>query len=146
MHARFRTAFTIFLICAQLMATTDVAIARTSHPDSSLFLTNNPNKLLGIGLGLGAAGAGIGLGIYFSVRHGHMLKGCADSGADGLVLVSEANRQTWSLIGDVSGIRPGERVSVSGSKQKKTAGDSRRFVVERISHDYGPCPVHSSRR
>jgi hypothetical protein len=141
MHARLRTSFTILLICAELLATTDTAIARTPRPDSSVFLTNNPNKLLGISLGLAAAGAGIGLGVYFVVHHKHNLTGCAATTADGLNLVTDGDKQTYALFGEIAGIKSGERVRVSGNRNTKDATGLRRFAVERLSKDFGACKV-----
>lgn len=94
-----------------------------------------------IGIAVGAIGAGIGIGIYYAVHHGHSLKGCAVSGPDGLQLQTEGDHQTYVLVGEVAGIKSGERVRVSGKRAKKTAGATPQFLVETLSKDYGACKV-----
>jgi hypothetical protein len=81
----------------------------------------------------------IGLGIYFVVHQNHSVTGCAVSAANGLQL--QGDQQTWALVGGVAAIKPGERVRVSGKKQKKSAGTTRQFLVEKLAKDYGPCPA-----
>jgi len=77
----------------------------------------------------------IGVGVYFAVHHGHSLKGCASSGTDGLQLLNEGNQQTYLLAGNVDGIKPGDRIGVSGKKSRP----GKKFVVGKLSKDYGPC-------
>jgi hypothetical protein len=138
MNARLRTVFTSITVCSLLLATTGAESALGSSHPKSVFLTNDSSKIVGISLGLVAVGAGVGLGIYFAVHHGHTLTGCAASTPDGVELVTEGDRQTYSLIGDVAGIKAGDRVRVSG-KKKKDGGSSRRFLVEKPAKDFGAC-------
>ncbi len=86
-----------------------------------------------------AIGAGIGIGIYYAIHHGHSLTGCAVAGANGLELQNRGDRQTYNLVGAVAGIKPGERVRVSGKKVKRSAGPTQQFLVEQLSKDYGAC-------
>ncbi|MGA7341640.1 MAG: hypothetical protein WBE72_15845 [Terracidiphilus sp.] len=92
-----------------------------------------------IGIAVGAIGAGVGIGIYYAVHHGHSLTGCAASGPIGLELQGQGNQETYALAGEVDGIRPGERVRVSGKREKTNAGAPPQFLVEKMSRDYGPC-------
>jgi hypothetical protein len=87
-----------------------------------------------------AIGAGIGLGIYFAVKpHHHSLTGCAGSGPNGPELVSENDQQTYALVGEVAGIKPGNRIRVSGKKDKKITSPHPQFLVEKLNQDYGAC-------
>ena len=90
---------------------------------------------------VGAIGAGIGIGIYYAIHHNHNLTGCAVSGAEGLELVNKGDQQRYLLVGAASAIKPGERILVSGKTVKKSTGPTPQFLVERLSKDYGPCPV-----
>jgi hypothetical protein len=94
-----------------------------------------------IGVAVAAIGAGIGIGIYYAVHHNHSLTGCAVSGANGLELQNKGDQQTYALVGAVSGIKPGERVRVSGKRAKKSSGPAPQFIVEQVSKDFGPCPA-----
>jgi hypothetical protein len=44
-------------------------------------------------------------------------------------------------VGEVAAIKQGERVHVSGKKEKKTAAATRQFQVDKLSKDYGACPM-----
>jgi hypothetical protein len=89
--------------------------------------------------GIAAASAGIGIGVFYAVHHGHSLKGCAVSGSSGLELTSEGDHETWALVGEVNAIKPGNRVHVSGKKERTASGNPRQFLVEKVSKDLGPC-------
>lgn len=94
-----------------------------------------------IGVAIGAIGAGIGIGIYVAIRHNHSLTGCAVSGANGLQIQSQGDQQSFALIGEVAGIKSGDRVRVTGKKVKSNAGAPRQFLVEKLGKDYGACKV-----
>jgi hypothetical protein len=99
-----------------------------------------------IGVGVAAIGAGIGIGIFYAIHHGHSINGCALSGPSGLELQNRGDQQTYALIGEVAGIKPGDRVRVSGKKSKANSAATRQFLVEKVSRDFGPCEVaHASR-
>jgi hypothetical protein len=122
------------LVCALALTATAPENARAnSIPTQS--------DVVWIGVAIGAIGAGIGIGVYYAFHHGHTLNGCAVSQADGLKLKNNGDDQTYALVGEVSAIKPGDRVRVSGKKTKKSAGPAPQFVVEQLSKDYGPCPV-----
>jgi hypothetical protein len=120
------------------------ALALTAAAPEKGHANTIPTKsdVVWIGVAIGAIGAGIGIGIYYGFHHGHSLKGCAVSGASGLELRNKGDDQTYSLVGAVSTIKPGERVRVSGKKAKKSAGPAPQFVVEQLAKDYGACPVN----
>jgi hypothetical protein len=124
--------------CALLATATDTAKAQIGVTKSQADW---------IVVGIAAIGAGIGLGIYFAVRaHGHSLTGCTGSGPDEPELVSENDQQTYALTGELAGIKPGERIRVSGKKGRKNAGAHAQFLVEKLSRDFGPCKAQPAMR
>ncbi len=126
--------------CALLAATsTQPALATRPRPENSI-----PTKsdVVWIGVAVAAIGAGIGIGIYLAVRpHGQKITGCAASGPNGLQLVSESDQQTYTLMGTTDGIKPGDRVRVSGKKEKSGAGPALQFFVDKPPKDFGACKV-----
>lgn len=96
-------------------------------------------QVAGAVIGIAAVGAAIGIGLYFAISHSHRLTGCAVSGPDGTILTSESDKQTYVLSGDVAGIKPGDRVRVSGKKIKQKSAGTRQYLVEKVSRDYGAC-------
>ncbi len=78
---------------------------------------------------------------------GIAVKGCADPGSDGLVLKTDSDQQSYRLIGLTAGLKPGDRVKVTGKKKKNPKGETgpQRFLVEKVSRDYGPCQAAAAR-
>jgi hypothetical protein len=99
------------------------------------------NQVTGIIIAIVAIGAGIGIGVYFLVRRPPSLTGCAVQGSSSLTLENETDHQVFMLIGDTPNLKVGERVRVTGKKQKKDASGARTFLVEKLNKDYGACKV-----
>jgi hypothetical protein len=79
-----------------------------------------------------------------AVEHSHhTLQGCVFSGPGGLELRTN-DAKTYKLEGDAASIKVGDRVKFHGSHVKKAKHDDageQVFKVEKLSKDYGPCPV-----
>jgi len=138
MDARVRNVFAKVAICALIATTSTVpALATRPHPENSIPTKSQADW---IAVAVVAIGAAAGLAIYFAVRpHHQSLTGCAVAGGSGLELQSQGDLQTYALIGEVAAIKPGERVRVSGKKQKNSASATQRFLVEKLAKDYGSC-------
>jgi hypothetical protein len=78
--------------------------------------------------------------IYAVVHSSHTLEGCAVTASDGIELRQNDGQQSWALLGETASIKAGERVRLSGRRQKKTGGRPRGFVVSKLVKDKGPCP------
>jgi hypothetical protein len=142
MKAGLQSIFARVAVCVlAVTATVPAGGQRRPLPQSGIIVTNNPSKQAAIGIGIAALGVGIGLGVYFIVRGRHNLTGCAVSGASGLQLQVQNDQRTFALVGEVTEIKPGERVRVSGKKEKKSAGALQQFLVEKLSKDFGACTV-----
>ena len=130
------------MICFLVVTTSESGQALHSHPSSSGFgFTPTKGEWAAIIAIVAAVGVGVGFGIYFAVHHGHTLTGCAATSSDGLQLVTDGGGQTYALGGDVAGIKAGDRVRISGKKDKKAGAAARPFEVTKLSKDFGPCKV-----
>ncbi|MGA3081468.1 MAG: hypothetical protein ABSD44_08815 [Terracidiphilus sp.] len=123
------------IVCALALTLTAPPKAQATTPIGGV----TKSDAAWIAVAVAAIGAGIGIGIYYAIHHGHSLSGCAVGGANGLELQNQSDQQTYTLVGAVAGIKPGERVRVSGKKVKRTAGPAQQFLVEQLSKDYGVC-------
>jgi hypothetical protein len=141
MNSKLRSELAKIILCTLLLTASHAGNAQGSPRPRSVFLTTSPTKIAGISIGLAAVGAGVGLGIYFAVHHKHNLTGCAATTANGLNLVTDGDKQTYALSGEIAGIKSGERVRVSGNKSARDPTGQRRFAVERLSKDFGTCKV-----
>ncbi len=126
------------MVCVLLVTATATASAQfPSGPYGPV----TKSDAVWIGVAIAAIGAGVGIGVFYAVHHGHSLNGCAVSGPNGLQLQNRGDSQTYALTGEVAEIKPGDRVRVSGKKEKKNGGGAQQFVVEKLTKDYGACPA-----
>jgi hypothetical protein len=127
------------LICAFLIPTSAEAKV---HPHAAFDGLGAGSKTTLIVAALVTAVALIGVGVYFAIRQGHTLKGCAANRAKGLELQLKDGRR-FALLGATTGIGAGDSVKVTGSRKKKVSGvsDGPSFVVDQLDKDYGACAV-----
>jgi hypothetical protein len=135
LKSRHRSTLFVVTICAVLATATAPTTAQSSTPIGGV----TKSDVVWIGVAIGVIGAGIGIGVVYAVHHGHSLNGCTVSGTGGLELQSQGDQHTYALVGKVTGIKPGERVRVSGKKTKMSAGAPQQFIVEKLAKDYGSC-------
>jgi hypothetical protein len=144
MNTKTRKLSAMVVVC-MLLASAENPVLAEKHQDQPpppLFTGSigpSTGEIVGIAVGIAAVGAALGVGIYFAVKHSHSMTGCARTTADGLTLTTESDKQTFALIGDVAGIKPGNRVRVSGKKSKEKSGGTSQFLVEKVSKDLGRC-------
>lgn len=97
---------------------------------------------------IAAVAAGTTVAITYTVQnHHHTLQGCLFSGPGGLQLRT-SDSTIYTLEGNESTIKVGDRVKLHGSKVKRPKGstDNQVFVVEKLSKDYGSCPANFTSR
>lgn len=120
----------VLLVCIQVSA-----VAQYSGGGSGRGYSSKGAVIGGVAAGV-AAGAGA---LYWKSRNHQKLQGCV--GADGDRLVSETDKQTYTLTNSPNQpLKPGERVELVGKKSKNAAGESA-FEVSRMSRDLGQCTV-----
>jgi hypothetical protein len=90
----------------------------------------------GAAIGAGAA-AGLVAG-YLVLRHRRSMVGCVEKSADGIRLVSEKNKKTYTLDAGNLDLRTGDRVRLKG-KKKKTSSGMTEFSARKLVKDYGSC-------
>jgi hypothetical protein len=95
-------------------------------------------EIVGGIVGIAAAGVVIGVGTYYLLRKAS-IAGCAVSNQNGLELGNESDRQIYMLIGDTADIKAGDRIRVKGKKKKKDSSAGRKFFVQELARNYGPC-------
>lgn len=101
-----------------------------------------------VGVAVGAiAGTAVVVGTIVAVNHDHhTLKGCVSSEPDGLQLTRDSDKKVFSLTGTSTGLKPGEKVKLHGTRQKKRKGTpgNQQFFVEKVTKDLGQCQVSMS--
>jgi len=132
MERRRRELTAVLPLCVLLLALAGIVVL-TQKLEAQV----TTGQVAGAAVGIAATGAAIGIGVFYAAHHGHSLTGCAASGSSGLQLLSD--HQTWALVGEVNDIKPGERIRVAGKKESKNSANTRRFLVEKVSKNFGPC-------
>lgn len=97
-------------------------------------------QAVGILVAMVAVATAIGVGIYFIARRPPSVTGCTASNGESLTLLNESDQQTYALSGNISSIKSGDRIHVSGKKSKDASG-KHSFVVNKVAKDYGACPA-----
>ena len=91
-------------------------------------------------VGIVAVGIAIGVTAVLVVRHHPTVTGCVAAVPGGMSLDNESDRSVSTLTGNTSGLKAGERVRLSGHKERKGAGEHV-FAVDEVRKDFGPCKV-----
>jgi len=68
------------------------------------------------------------------------ITGCVISGQGGMTLADEKDKQIYTLSGDTTGVKPGDRMKVHGKKLKsKGSGETLVWEAKSVSQDLGIC-------
>src|ERR1700760_3974082 len=133
MKGKNKKSAAIVAACMLLAPVNAPLLAQRPEAQPPLFTGSSvpsTGEIVGVAVGIAAIGAAIGIGVYFAIKHNHSVTGCAASTADGMTLTTESDKHTYSLIGDVAAIKPGNRVRVSGKKSKEKSAGRSQFMVE----------------
>lgn len=131
MHSSLRYQVSVVLACATFFAA-------PMRVKAQKIVSNG--EIVGAIVGIAAAGVAIGVGTYYLVRKAS-ITGCAVSSRNDIELRNDIDQQNYTLLGDTTDIRAGERIRVKGKKTKKDSSAGRKFLVEKLVKDYGPCKV-----
>lgn len=138
MLRKLRYRVLIFLLCGTFLSLSVPA-------EGQYNIGPTKGQFIGVVVGIVAVGAAIGIGVFYLARRSHSVTGCVSSGANGLQLQSEADHQTYLLMGDVADAKPGDRVRVKGRKKKaKAPATEQSVLVEKFAKDFGPCRAQPS--
>jgi hypothetical protein len=132
MKIELRSRITAAVLCLSLVLfAVPQAHAGTIAPPPASGLSGAEIAGITIGAVVFAAGA------TYLFLHYHGVSGCVVSTPGGLALQNAKGKQTYSLSGDTSGIKAGERVRVRGTWKDVDLGKS--FNVSKEVKDYGSC-------
>ncbi|MGB6686252.1 MAG: hypothetical protein WBE76_00250 [Terracidiphilus sp.] len=101
-------------------------------------------EVIGAAVGIAAVIA-VGTVVLVDVHQSHhTIKGCVTSGPNGLEVLNDKDKKTYTLTGVTANVKVGDVIQVHGSKEKKDSAGNRDFVVEKLGRDYGQCKVESA--
>jgi hypothetical protein len=99
--------------------------------------------------GIVVVSAAIGVLVTLLVLHykhkNASITGCVVSATNGITLTDEKDMRTYVLSGDTTAVKPGERMTVAGKRQKKTS-ETPVFEAQKVRKDFGACQPASPKR
>jgi hypothetical protein len=68
------------------------------------------------------------------------ITGCVNSGENGMSVVDEKDKRTYTLSGNTAGIKPGDRITLQGKKVKPKGTDKTlTWETKNVTKDFGVC-------
>jgi len=97
-------------------------------------------KAIGIGVGAGAAGAA---GLYLLMHRGSSVTGCVQPADDGLRLVDDKRKRSFSVMPSGAALVPGQHVQLRGKIIKQQDG-AEIFEAKKVVKNLGTCEAQSA--
>jgi hypothetical protein len=67
------------------------------------------------------------------------ITGCVISGENGMSVENEKDKRLYALSGDMTGIKPGDRMTLQGKKIKSSGSNPLTWEIKKIAKDLGVC-------
>jgi hypothetical protein len=120
-----------------LIVVLSVALATPATAQSRL-QTQADHIVIGVVAGIAGAVILTLVLIHYSKRRS--ITGCVVMEGNGMSLNDEKDKQSYTLGGDTSGIKPGERMKLEGRKEKsKGSGQTLVWETKTVTKDFGVC-------
>jgi hypothetical protein len=119
-----------------LIIVLSVSLAVPARADSAL------TALIVIAAATTAAAVAVVVGVAAAHRRNKIvITGCVVSGEKEMTVTDEENRKTYTLSGNTTGIKPGDRMRLQGRKVKpKGPEETLVWKTKQVIKDYGVCP------
>jgi hypothetical protein len=131
-------------LSAVLVITLGFALAMPAQAQQQCFPCGQIGPSAGpIIAGIVAAAAGVVIVAVVVIHEStkkRAITGCVISGANGMTLTNESDKQIYELSGDTTGIKEGDRMKLRGKKVKPKGAD-RALVwkATKVTKDFGVC-------
>jgi uncharacterized MnhB-related membrane protein len=67
------------------------------------------------------------------------ITGCVNTAQKGMTVTDEKDKKVYTLSGDTTGVKPGERMTLHLKKIKVKEGDTLMWETKKITKDFGVC-------
>jgi hypothetical protein len=129
------------LWCGVLIVVVSFFLCMPAEAQNSDFKLPGPStgEVVGIVVGVTAAVAVVVTVVVIHYSKKRTITGCVSSGADGMSITDEKDKQIYALSGNTVGATPGDRMKLQGKKVK--AGPDKRvmWVATNVAKDFGVC-------
>ncbi|MGB2627319.1 MAG: hypothetical protein WAK20_11070 [Candidatus Acidiferrum sp.] len=96
-------------------------------------------EVVGVIVGVAAAVTVVTLVVIHESQKKRTITGCVDSAQHGMTLKDEKDKRSYSLTGDTTGIKLGDRVTLQGKKIRPNGGDPLAWETKKVINDFGVC-------
>jgi hypothetical protein len=116
-----------------------LCVALATPATASTNLQSNARNII---IGVVAAAAGVVviavLVIHYSKKQ--TITGCVNSAGSGMTVTDEKDKQTYTLSGNTTGIKSGDRMKLQGKKAKSKGADKTPvWEAKAVTKDFGVC-------
>jgi len=120
-----------------LMFALVVALATPARADS---LKTRGNEIVAGIAGVVAAIVVVVVIVAVHYSKKRSVTGCVSSGANGITITDEKDKQVYALSGNTTDIKPGDRIKLHGKKAKPTGTDKTLvWEAKEVTKDFGVC-------
>lgn len=126
---------TKFVWRAVLVAVVCVALAAPARAES----IQTAGRQVEVGIVVLSVAIGV-LVVVLIVHHRHKnssITGCVVAATNGLNVTDEKDKRTYAVSGDPVGIKPGERMTLEGKRER--TGKTSTFDARTVIKDFGAC-------
>lgn len=87
-----------------------------------------------------AAGVAVIAIVAFHYSKKRTITGCVNAGPSAMTVSDEKDHRTYALSGDVTDIKPGNRVKLEGKRAKSTGAQKPlEWEIKKVSQNFGAC-------
>ena len=120
-----------------IIALSFVLCIPTEAQNSGKIVSNGTIAGVIVGVVAGVAVIAI-VAIHYSKKR--TITGCVNSGENGMTVADEKDKQTYTLSGDTTSIKPGDRMRWQGKKVKSTGPHKPlEWEARKVARDFGVC-------
>jgi hypothetical protein len=115
-----------------------LCVALVARTEATTLSSNVDHAAAGLFAGIAAVVVVAIIVIHESTKK-HAITGCVISAQNTLTLTDEKDKYVYTLSGDTSGVKPGERTTLQGKKIKPTGSARLMWETKKIIKDFGAC-------
>lgn len=69
------------------------------------------------------------------------ITGCVSSAQNGMTVINEKDKRVYTLSGDTTGVKPGDRMTLHLKKIKTKGSDTLTWETKKVTKDFGVCQL-----
>ena len=134
-----------YLWCGVLMVAVSVALPTSADAQTFSKPIVSTGTIVGVIVGAVAVVVVVTYLVIHESTKKRTITGCITQGEDRMTLADEKDKWTYTLSGNTTGLKPGDRVTLQGKKiRPKDTGKPVFWQTKAIAKDFGACQASAS--